>query len=315
MRATMYGHDVHRFDLEPPPAADREPPQPAASTSTALVVADPARQQVEAVPGAVGRSTSDPFQPVMLGMGEAERLPRSARRSGAYVPPRPSSRIPLASRIMFGVGLGALLLAAAFWYQTSTGGGATSEAPPAPAPAQPAHAAQPATPIQAAPAAPAPERAAVPPPAPERPSVASTPTPIPAAPVAIPRSAQLRLSNPPPPPRTPQPPHRHHEVKPEVGEPTEVGEALLPFAPSVGEKTAEPKDVKERATDTAAREPKDVKETKEMKAKESADLKPAIEPKPAFEPKETKETKETKAKKSAKGRTGDVDATLPPSAD
>jgi hypothetical protein len=135
MRATMYGHDVHKFDLDAlmaeqqqlqqqqpqlqPPQAHPAQPQPPAS-STALVIADQARPQAfhanpDAIPQTIGPSPSDPFRLATFGHGEAERLQRPARRSGAFTPPRPAPRVPVASRVMFAIGLVALAAAVIFW--------------------------------------------------------------------------------------------------------------------------------------------------------------------------------------------------------
>src|SRR5262245_40674819 len=110
MRATMYGHDVHSFDLDVPasggeaaPAVSSSPP--AASSSTALVLAKAGLErgavtrQHEAVPGAGPwpQPDSDRFPMARYGSGEAERLQRPAPiRPSSQA--RPASRVPTASR-------------------------------------------------------------------------------------------------------------------------------------------------------------------------------------------------------------------------
>src|SRR5216110_602640 len=190
-RPTAVGHAT-------PPAGGASPPP--APSSTALAIADPARQQevyrpqAEAVPRPVGRSGSDPFPLARFGQGEAERLQRPARASGTYQPlVRPVSRAQLASRIMFGVGLVALIAAAIFWYQA----GGSQEAPAAPTPAvsQAASSPRPSLPVPTTPGpvAPMPERTATPTPSPDRPAATANPGPIPAAPVTLPKTVRLRL--------------------------------------------------------------------------------------------------------------------------
>jgi hypothetical protein len=320
MRATMYGHDVHKFDLEAELAAQNErqqqllqqpqqqpqqqpPPQqpPPPASTTALVVADPARQQEmypqpgDGIPNPMGSSSSDSFQLARFGHGEAERLPpRPGRRSGAFEAPRPT-RVPLASGLMFGGGLAALAAAVIFWLLQSGGSDSAATAPSAPPPAVPVVHAPPSMPAPA----PAPERAATPSPVPQRPSMPATPTPIPAAPVAQPKTEQLRLSAAPAPART----HRHRDIKQAIEEPTEVGEAAAP--PVADRETREPpgelKDIKPLSTDRQMKDVKEPKETRELE--EAKELKEKKAPTPA---------KETKA---SKARSGDADSTLPPSLD
>jgi hypothetical protein len=321
MRATMYGHDVHKFDLDAALAAAGEPPQqpqphgqPPAATGTALVSTDPARQQEafrqqaeafrqQAAVQSPPESPSDPFQLARFGQGEAERLPRSARRSGAFQPTRPAPRVPVASRVMFAVGLVALTAAVVFWWQS--GSGSESTAPvAAPAPTGPPSASTP--PALPAPA-PAPERAAVPSPSPDRPSIPATPTPIPAAPVGGPRAEQMRLSASPTTPRAP----RHRTVmKPVAVEPTEVDEVAPPVADrdketqeAKLEPKQEPKDVSARSADReTAKEPVEARET-------------AREPQDKQDKLDKQDKKERKSARESKARSGDLDATLPPSLD
>src|SRR5262249_55588033 len=158
--------------------------------------------------------------------------------------PRP--RVPVASRVMFGVGVVALLAAVVFWYESGGGGGGTgstgavgtvgSEATATPAP-RTSPPPQSSTGLPTAPTAPA--RAAVPAPAPDRLAAPSTPTRIPAAPVAGPKTAQLRLSTPPGSPTPGRTPHRHREVK-AAAEPTEVAGESVPVSPPVVNREAAP---------------------------------------------------------------------------
>jgi len=334
MRATMYGHDVHKFDLDTTPPSGGAAPPPVAS-STALVVADPARQQqvygqqLEAVPRPIGRSASDPFP--MARQGEAERLQRPARASGSYQQVARVSRAQIASRIMFGIGLSALIAAGIFWYQA----GGQPDAPPAPSQSVSSVQQPPSIPI-APPAALPPEGAAAP--SQVRPGIPANPAPIPAAPISLPKTVPLRLPGQPALARTV---HKRSEPK-HVAEPTEVDEAATTVAPPVADKeAAEPKETKARPTDPEAQEVKAAKEAKETKAaqeakppKETAALKEPKEARAAGEPKERQAPKETKAAQEAKppketavpketaapkqpkapkSRLTDTDATLPPS--
>jgi hypothetical protein len=127
MRATMYGHDVHKFELEIAMAAaaieQSEPPAPA-PTTTAMVLAaqaiDEGRLQELAPfePARPSPSGSFPLAP----QGEAQRLqrPGGVRRT-PYSPPKTSARVPLTSRIMFGAGALALAGAIVIWLQTESG--------------------------------------------------------------------------------------------------------------------------------------------------------------------------------------------------
>jgi hypothetical protein len=318
MRATMYGHDVHKFDVDaliaeqqqlqqqqpqlqtPQPQAHQQPPE----TSTALVIADHTRQQVayranpDAIPQPIGPSPSDPFQLARFGQGEAERLPRPARRSGSFTPPRPATRVPVASRVMFAIGLVALAAAVIFWVQS----GSDSSAGPPPAPtlappptAPPALATPPIPPPPPAPTAPtAPEHATGASRVPERSPIPPIPAPIPAAPLAGPKTEQLRLSTP---PASPRPQHRRPVVKPVADESAETSEASAPAAAPSDGAAPEAKELKvARPTD---KEPKETQEPKE-----------------AREPKETKATKAAKEPKESKEwklHSGDSDNTMPPS--
>jgi hypothetical protein len=140
MRATMYGHDVHQFDFERPPA-DSAPPQatPAPTPSTALVLASASsareqqelRQQLDGAPEGAPRSPSGSFQ--LASQKEAQRLqrPPGLRRSSHDVAPRPTMRRPAASHVMFGVGIAALVAAVLIWLSPDSGpDSAAASAPP-----------------------------------------------------------------------------------------------------------------------------------------------------------------------------------------
>jgi hypothetical protein len=320
MRATMYGHDVHKFDLDalmaeqqqqqaqqPPQLQPPQPqPQPQAhpqppSSTTALVITDPTRQQggyhanPEGVPQSIGAQPSDPFRLATFGHGEAERLQRPARRSGAFTPPRPAARVPVASRVMFAIGLVALAAAVIFWVQSGSDSSAGPTPAPtvAPAPTAPPALATPPIPLPPPTAPAAPDRAAGTTPAPERSPIPAPPAPIPAAPTTVPKTSQLRLSAP---PEASRPQHRRPAVKPVAVESAETGDAPAPAAAPSDSATPEPKDLKTaRPTD---KEPKE-----------------AQEPKEAREPKEMRDAKETKATKAKEWKlhSGDSDNTMPPS--
>jgi hypothetical protein len=276
MRATMYGHDVHQFDLDLP--ANGGEATPAASASTALVLADPGvergaiTRQGEAVPTATPWPRSGPhsdgFPMARYGSGEAERLqrPPAIRQSSQNV--RPKARAPIASRVMFAVGMVSLAAAMAVWLMS----GNESDAP-ATQPTPPPIAAPSPPPVVPAVAPPPTDQGSVPP-ASSRP-VAPTPVPIP--PVAAPKTERPRAPTTPAAFRTPRKPR----------EPKVVEEAKT--------------DDEDGAKDEAKVAPQD-----EAKAapQDEAKVVPKDEPKPAPKPR-SKTTKPAPEK--------DSDETLPPS--
>jgi hypothetical protein len=163
MRATMYGHDVHSFDVDPPSEASAAPSGAPPSSSTALVLASSAQEEsalsvATPVPEPSRRGSSGSFQ--LAQQVQAERLQRpvgmrrSSQEMAAAVRP-PISRTQLVSRLMFGGGLLALAVAVVMWFQSESGSDAT---PSAPVPTPPANVApQPAW----VPTPPPPEREAV----------------------------------------------------------------------------------------------------------------------------------------------------------
>src|SRR5262245_20280101 len=162
MRATQYGHDVHKFDFDAAAARSTPPARPA--ESTALVVAADEPAQAQAVPSPMGRSTSDPFELARYGQGEAQRLqrPGGARRSASYPAPAPV-RVPILARVVLAVGVVSLVAALlVVWLQPGSGSESTSESPSvgstaplpaAPAPPTPAPPPPPAAALPAGPAA------------------------------------------------------------------------------------------------------------------------------------------------------------------
>jgi hypothetical protein len=142
MRATMYGHDVHRFEMEIAMAAaavERGEQAEPAPTTTAMVLAAQAiddRMQAVALAEPPPRSPSGSFP--LAPQGEAQRLqrPGGARRT-PHSTPRPTARVPLTSRIMFGAGALALAGAIVIWLQTDNASEAPipTVRPPAPTPA------------------------------------------------------------------------------------------------------------------------------------------------------------------------------------
>ena len=143
MRATMFGHDVHRFDLEaymaanaapqtpgnatpplgnaapPPPAEERsypraEPPRQAYETRTPYE----ARHQVDSAPRPGG---SQPGSSQLADFLRRQERPNPAafRMSSlddtdAY----PSPRVPMSARIVLVAGLAALTIAVVFWIRS-----------------------------------------------------------------------------------------------------------------------------------------------------------------------------------------------------
>ena len=115
MRATMYGHDIHRFEFESAASAVEATPV----TSTDLVpIPDPETRITDpSVPGGVpsqaARSQSDAFQLANIGNGEAQRLqrPPGIRRSSPDHRPARAGRHSLTSRIMLAGGLASLTIA------------------------------------------------------------------------------------------------------------------------------------------------------------------------------------------------------------
>jgi hypothetical protein len=122
MRATMYGHDVHRFEVEIALAAaavaQSEAPAaaPPPATTTALVLAAQASDELATIE-LPPRSPSGSFP--LAPQGEAQRLqrPGGVRRTPQSTP-RPAARVPLTSRVMFGAGALALAGAVVIWLQT-----------------------------------------------------------------------------------------------------------------------------------------------------------------------------------------------------
>jgi hypothetical protein len=216
MRATMYGHDVHQFDLDLP-ASGGEATH--AASSTALVLADPGSgqhavtRQAGAVPTAAAWPGSDSFNLARHGGGEAERLQRPAglRRSSREI--RPKTRVPMASRVMFAVGLAALVAAGLFYLGSGNESDAPSVQPgPAPTPALPARPMPPAAVPETPPVVPAvapPSNKESSPQAPARPL--ASPTPIPS--VTTPKSDRPRTPTTPAALRTPR---RPREAKAEA---------------------------------------------------------------------------------------------------
>jgi hypothetical protein len=324
MRATMYGHDVHQFEFPPgaPEATPTaQPPQPsapaAAPASTALVLADPGARQrdtfgqpVEAVPGAIGRPTQEPFPLAQQAVAQRLHRPGGVHRATPVSTPSVLSRVPMASRLVFGAGIAALGAALTVSLLSNSNADAPQPAAPSPTwttlpiPSQPAAARSPA------------------PPAPVVPTMTARPTAIPAtaAPTARPTAPRAAAPAPsqasvaPPvgdPKERPAPlllktPRRPREPRPEL--PTEVGEAsttaagLSPAEKETSEhKEADAKEPKEAPAARATREPKEARDGQGVK-----DVKDV---------KETKAAKDVKAPKEPKGRAADLDATLPPSMD
>jgi len=222
MRATMYGHDVHSFDLDAPASGGEA--APAASSSTALVLADPGlgrgavTRQEEAVPGPTQwpQPDSDRFPMARYGSGEAERLQRPAPIRQA-APARPASRVPTASRLMFAIGMLSLAAALALWLLSGNEPAAPSASElPAPAPR--------ALPAPAPQALPAPAQVPGPPPVvpatteaavhttSSRPA-APAPTPVPIPTVAAPTLERLRAPTTPAALRTPRKPREPKVVE------------------------------------------------------------------------------------------------------
>ena len=282
MRATMYGHDVHSFDIDQPAAPPAEPSAlPPPSSSTALVLASPQHEEqalmtATPVPESSRRVPSGSFQ--LAQQVHAERLQRPAgmRRSSqdmAAVRP-PLSRSQLLSRLMFGGGLLALAIAVVMWFQSESGSdGTPAPTPPANVNPAPAWIPTPTAPPPAAgetvkpsaPPAATTERALVPAAMRGRPAA-------PAAPIAAPR-----------------------------------GERVV-AAPAVTRRRAPPKVEVEKADDdgetpgeTAEREPSEKK------------AEPAATPEPPAPPVRKKEPATTKRDRSRVGV--DSDATMPPSDD
>jgi len=319
MRATMYGHDVHRFDLEAieaaqaaaagapaAPAATPVPvPQPA--PSTALMI--PAYRQEDAarmrtpVPDPMGQSPSGAFQ--LARQGEAERLyrPGGARRSSPGIQRR-SRRVPVSSLVFFGLGIVALAGAVAVWYQAD--GTAPTHAAPAPTiPANPQPgttpppvpplgqpgAAQPAAPVKQPTTI---ERSIVPAAlktggAPSAPT--PTPTPTPTKPSLAPRSERSERAS----GTSSASRHRTHRTTVEIVKPSDAGPTDVETPPDPDKKTetsTAPETVPRKKTEATA-----APETPPRKAT------PETAPRKRTEP-------------GAKGRVGaDNDATLPPSDD
>jgi hypothetical protein len=310
MRATMYGHDVHQFDLDALAAgnAEAQPPAPApapapAPPSTALVVADPAvrqrealRQQAEAVPVATTGTQSDSFPLAQYGLGEAQRLHRPGHRSASYAAPvRQAPRVSIGSRVVLGIGIAALGTAFVLFIQSQSG--SSPESAPvetSPSPAAPFRATS--IPIPTTAPTPTPTPAPV---VPARSTTSPSPRPLGSSPAATPASTAVPLVGEPktqrPAPAITKASRRHKETKPDSTLPTEVDGTSI--AAPAGEK--ETPEVKARSGATETQEPKETKEPGEAK-----------EPKAAKEPKEAKPPS-----KEPKARPGDPDAPLPPSAD
>jgi hypothetical protein len=227
MRATMYGHDVHQFDLDLPPAGSQQQQPPPASSTALVLAADPAARQQDAfrnagaVPTAMPPAQSDSFQLAGFGGGEAQRLqrPGGVRRAPEA---RPAPRVPMASRVMFGIGIASLLIAVTVWLVSGNG----SETPAAEPPPAPASVAPPVTPPPTSPAAVTPVGAPAPT---ERPGVgkdstpatarqsASAPAPVPIPAATTPKSDHSRTSATPAALRSPR---RSRETKSDEGRPT-----------------------------------------------------------------------------------------------
>jgi hypothetical protein len=346
MRATQYGHNVHQFDFDAAAASATAPAPPA--ESTALVVANrelPAYpQQAEAVPAPIGGSPSGSFGPALHGAGQAERLqrPGGANRSASYAAPRVSP-VPIASRVVLGIGIAALA-GAIVLRLAGTGSESPADSPqvgsttPAPAsppvPAPPMPALPPAPAAAALPAAPAavPARTAS---VPARSLAAPSPRPTAAPPAPSPRPTAAPPAAVPVPlvgepkavsaPMVLKAPRRQRQPKPEApASPTEVDEA-----PVTDKQTSQSVTSPGDRTATEAKDTKDVKAAKDVKgAKPAPEAKPTPEARPASEAKAATETKpasdakaaaEAKAAKAAaeakaaRSRLREADATLPPS--
>lgn len=217
MRATMYGHDIHQFDLDPPASGGEA--TPAAGSSTALVLVDAGvergavTRQAEAVPSATPWPPSGPhsegFPMARYGSGEAERLQRPPAIRPSSHPVRPAARVPMASRMMFAVGMMSLVAALAVWLMS----GKDSDAPaaqPTPAPIS-APSPPPVVPAMATPAPPT-DQGSVPP-EPSRPA-APAPIPVPIPAVVAPKTERPRAPATPAALRTPRKPR-----EPKVEEP------------------------------------------------------------------------------------------------
>jgi hypothetical protein len=281
MRATMYGHDVHSFDVDAPAETSATPVSAAPpSTSTALVLASSSQEEsalsvATPVPESSRRGSSGSFQ--LAQQVQAERLQRpvgmrrSSQEMAAAVRP-PISRSQLISRLMFGGGLLALAVAVVMWFQSESGSDGTPSAPVPPPPANVAP--QPAWVPTPAP----PEREAV------KPTTASATT---AERALVPAAMRAR-------PGAPAP-----IVAPR-------GERALP-APAVTRRRA-PKVEVEKAADGDDETPGETAEREPSEKK----TEPAAVPEPPAPPVRKKEA----PARRDRSRVGvDSDATMPPSED
>jgi hypothetical protein len=158
MRATMFGHDVHRFDLEAYMAANATPPLGNATAPAGTIPplddpsyrrSEPARQpyetrtpyearhHVDGVPRPAGAGAqSGPSQLADFLRRQAERPNPAALRmsslddTDSYAAPR----VPMSARIVLVAGLAALTAAVVFWIRSRSNAD-LNVMPPGPAPA------------------------------------------------------------------------------------------------------------------------------------------------------------------------------------
>src|SRR6185503_4273454 len=154
MRATMFGHDIHRFDFDAPAAAPdlppaSSPPSPAdrgaagSNASASAGATDVPPRQPEPTPRApewdTGGVQPDAFRLADYLRRQAAQPHQAAARwvaSRDTVPVRTSRKLPL---LVFAIGFAALavaILLSLLSRDTNSGGGA-GQGPPAPAAAQP----------------------------------------------------------------------------------------------------------------------------------------------------------------------------------
>jgi hypothetical protein len=166
MRATMFGHDVHRFDLEaymaanatpsppgnatpplgnaavpPPPAEDRSYPRAEPPRTYETRTPYEARHPVDSVPRPVGSgSQSGSSQLADFLRRQAERPNPAAFRMSSLddTDAYPSPRVPMSAGIVLVAGLAALTIAVVFWIRSRSNPDLTVMPPPpvvAPSPA------------------------------------------------------------------------------------------------------------------------------------------------------------------------------------
>jgi hypothetical protein len=219
MRATMFGHDLHRLDFEAPLSGLDSQPEAPPSPLAAAPAQKPSPRPHNEAPRQQSESIAEAAAPMPEYVRQAESLPETAAPMPEYLrrladrPPESGAfrlssldhtdrhqapRVPLMARLVLVTGVAALTVAALLWIQSRSSDGPTAlpsdvaPRPSLPAPAPPIGTARTASPVagdstEALPMAPAQSMNPTPAPAPTVAPKTARPAPAPAVARPAPR--------------------------------------------------------------------------------------------------------------------------------